>query len=30
LKDSNFRKLLIEATTRKELYKIIIRNDEEF
>ena len=30
LKDSNFRKLLIEATTRKELYKIIIQNDEEF
>jgi PTS system nitrogen regulatory IIA component len=30
LKDSNFRKLLIEAPNRKELYKIIIQNDEEF
>ena len=30
LKDSNFRKVLIEATTKKELYKIIIQNDEEF
>lgn len=30
LKDSNFRKVLIEATTKKELYKIIIHNDEEF
>jgi PTS system nitrogen regulatory IIA component len=30
LKDSNFRKLLIEAPSRKELYKIIIQNDEEF
>ncbi len=30
LKDSSFRKLLIEAPNRKELYKIIIQNDEEF
>jgi PTS system nitrogen regulatory IIA component len=30
LKDSNFRKLLIEAPNRKELYKTIIQNDEEF
>jgi PTS system nitrogen regulatory IIA component len=30
LKDSNFRKLLIEAPNKKELYKIIIQNDEEF
>jgi nitrogen PTS system EIIA component len=30
LKDSNFRKVLVEATTRKELFKLIIQNDEEF
>jgi len=30
LKDGNFRKVLIDASTRKELYKIIIQNDEEF
>jgi len=30
LKDSNFRKLLMDAPNKKELYKIIIQNDEEF
>lgn len=30
LKNSSSRKILAEATTRKELYKTIIQNDEEF
>ena len=30
LKDSTFRRSLMEAHTREELYKIIIQNDEEF
>jgi nitrogen PTS system EIIA component len=30
LKNSSFRKMLMEIPTREELYKIIIQNDEEF
>ncbi len=30
LKDGGFRKSLIQAPTREELYRIITRNDEEF
>ena len=30
LKNSSFRKILMEAPTRKELYQTIIQNDEEF
>lgn len=30
LKNSSFRKVLMEAPTRKELYETIIQNDEEF
>lgn len=30
LKNSSFRKVLMEAPTRKELYQTIIQNDEEF
>jgi len=30
LKNGSFRKVLMEASTKKELYQIIIQNDEEF
>lgn len=30
LKNSSFRKVLIEARTRKDIYETIIQNDEEF
>ena len=30
LKNSSFRKVLMEASTREELYQTIIQNDEEF
>jgi PTS system nitrogen regulatory IIA component len=30
LKDAGFRKSLMQASTREELYKTITRNDEEF
>lgn len=30
LKNSSFRKILLEAPTRKELYQVIIQNDEDF
>ena len=30
LKNSNFRRVLLEAPTREELYQTIIQNDEEF
>jgi PTS system nitrogen regulatory IIA component len=30
LKNGSFRKVLMEASTKKELYQTIIQNDEEF
>ena len=30
LKNSSFRKTLIEASTKEEIYRIIVQNDEEF
>ena len=30
LKNSSFRKILLEAPTRAEIYRVIIQNDEEF